>query len=90
MASTEDGTGRFVARRLTPALTATGATAPQVVKQLLDATASLIRQWLKHRIADSATHRLRRWSLPMLMANRLDRRLPNLLLPWASRARSNG
>jgi hypothetical protein len=44
------------ARRLTPALTATGATAHQVVKQLLDATASLIRQCLKPEITDSATH----------------------------------
>jgi hypothetical protein len=44
------------APRLTPALTATGATAQQVVKQLLDATASLIHHWLKHETTESATH----------------------------------
>src|SRR5215469_6304934 len=42
-------------RRLTPALTATGATAQQVVKQLLDATASLIYHRLKHEVPDSDT-----------------------------------
>ena len=44
------------ARRLTSALTAPGATARQVVKQLLDATASLIHHCRKHEITDSATH----------------------------------
>ena len=43
------------AHRLTPALTATGATAQQVVKQLLDATASLICHRLKHEVPDSET-----------------------------------
>ena len=44
------------ARGLTPALTATGATAQQVVKQLLDATASLIHHRRNHEMTDSATH----------------------------------
>jgi hypothetical protein len=44
------------ARRLTPALTATGATAQQVVKQLLDATASLIHYCRNQEITDSVTH----------------------------------
>ena len=42
--------------RLTPAVTATGATAQQVVKQLLDATASLIHHCRNHEMTDSATH----------------------------------
>jgi hypothetical protein len=44
------------ARRLPPALSATDATARQVVKPLLDAPASLIYQCPKHEITDSATH----------------------------------
>jgi hypothetical protein len=44
------------ARRPTPALTATGATALQVVKQLHDAPALLIYHWRKYEITNSATH----------------------------------
>ena len=42
------------ARGLTARLTATGATALQVFKQLLDAAASLIHHRLKHEITESA------------------------------------
>ena len=48
------------ARRLTPALTATGATAQQLVKQVLDAPASLIYHCRKHEIADSAHQKIAR------------------------------
>jgi hypothetical protein len=49
-----DGVAR--ACRLTPALTATRATAEQVVKLLLAATASLIHHCRNHKTTDSATH----------------------------------
>jgi len=74
--------------RLTPALTATGATAQQVVKQLLDATASLIHHCRNHEMTDSATHQE---IAPDRLANvdgePSDRRLPNLLPPWAPQVR---
>ena len=73
------------------ALTATGVTAQQVVKQLLDATASLIHHCRNREITDSATHqKIAQIVLAMWIAKQSDRRLPNLLLPWASRARSHG
>jgi hypothetical protein len=43
-------------RRLTPALTATGAPAQQVVKQLLDATAPLIHHRHNREMTDSVAH----------------------------------
>ena len=78
-------------RRLTPALTATGATAQQVVKQLLDATAALIHYCRNQELLDSVTHqKIAQVVLANVDGEPVGPASSNLLHPWVSRTRSNG